>query len=74
MGGRTSHTAILAQALGLPGVVGLHDFSQRVRPGDPIVIDGESGDVVWLPSDDERKRLAKVLDVEPDELHFELRE
>jgi phosphotransferase system enzyme I (PtsI) len=56
MGGRTSHTAILAQALGLPGVVGLHDFSQRVRPGDPIVIDGESGDVVWLPSEDELKK------------------
>ena len=55
MGGRTSHTAILAQALGLPGVVGLHDFSQRVRPGDPVVIDGTTGDVVWLPSDHERK-------------------
>ena len=40
VGGRTSHTAILAQALSLPAVVGLHDLSSRIKAGDPIVLDG----------------------------------
>lgn len=46
MGGRTSHTAILAQALGLPAVVGLRDFSRRVRPDELLVLDGETGLIV----------------------------
>ena len=49
VGGRTSHTAILAQALSLPAVVGLHDISERVRPGDPIIVNGDLGEIVWLP-------------------------
>ncbi len=50
-GGRTSHTAILAHALSLPAVVGLHDVSRRVRAGDRIILDGESGRVIVAPSD-----------------------
>ena len=42
-GGPTSHTAILAQALSIPAVVGLHDASQRLRSGDTVVLDGERG-------------------------------
>jgi len=49
VGGRTSHTAILAQALSVPAVAGVHDLSQRVRDGDPIIIDGTSGEVRHLP-------------------------
>jgi len=49
VGGRTSHTAILAQALSLPAVVGLHDISERVRPGDPIIVNGDLGEIIWLP-------------------------
>jgi len=43
--GRTSHTAILAQALGIAAVVGLHDASQKIRTGDLLVLDGEEGTV-----------------------------
>ncbi|MEP7117217.1 MAG: phosphoenolpyruvate-utilizing N-terminal domain-containing protein, partial [Acidobacteriota bacterium] len=39
-GGRTHHTAILARSLEVPAVVGLRDFSRRVRPGTPVIIDG----------------------------------
>jgi phosphotransferase system enzyme I (PtsI) len=53
VGGPTSHTAILAQALGIPAVVGLHDISKTVRSGDPIVVDGDRGRVEVLPSDDQ---------------------
>lgn len=49
-GGRTSHTAILAQALCLPAVVGLHDFSQHVRAGDELIVDGDRGLVVLEPN------------------------
>lgn len=48
-GGRTSHTAILAQALSLPAVVGLHDLSERARTGDEIVVDGDHGIVELRP-------------------------
>jgi phosphotransferase system enzyme I (PtsI) len=50
VGGPTSHTAILAQALGIPAVVGLHDISRRVQSGDPVVVDGDAGRVEVLPS------------------------
>ena len=55
-GGRTSHTAILAQALGVPAVAGLRDMSQQARAGDPIYLDGHSGEVVLLPTKTERAR------------------
>ncbi len=57
MGGRTSHTAILAQALSLPAVVGLHDLSLNVRPGDLVAIDGEAGTVDLAPREDEVDRV-----------------
>lgn len=49
-GGLTSHSAIIARALGLPAVVGLHDVTRRVRSGDVIVIDGNAGDVILNPT------------------------
>ncbi len=49
-GGRTHHTAILARSLKVPAVVGLRDFSRRVRPGTPVIIDGGTGVVTVDPS------------------------
>ncbi|HUU33514.1 MAG TPA: phosphoenolpyruvate--protein phosphotransferase [Vicinamibacterales bacterium] len=49
-GGRTHHTAILARSLKVPAVVGLRDFSRRVRPGTPVIIDGTTGIVTVDPS------------------------
>ncbi len=48
-GGRTSHTAILAHALGIPAIVGLGDLSQRVESGDTVIIDGHRGLVIVDP-------------------------
>jgi phosphotransferase system enzyme I (PtsI) len=50
VGGKTSHTAILAQALSVPAVAGLRDISLQVRTGDQIILDGDSGEVRILPS------------------------
>jgi len=49
-GGPSSHTAIVAKALGIPAVVGLHDLSERVNSGDPLVVDGSRGVVVVNPT------------------------
>jgi len=50
LGGRTSHTAILANALDLPAVVGLHDFSALVKEGDLLLVDGAQGEILVNPT------------------------
>jgi phosphotransferase system enzyme I (PtsI) len=50
VGGRTSHTAILANALQIPAVVGLHDMSPTVMGGDLVVVDGGHGEVLLRPT------------------------
>jgi phosphotransferase system enzyme I (PtsI) len=49
LGGPTSHTAILAQAFGLPAVIGLGDVARNVRVGAIVVVDGDRGEVVVDP-------------------------
>ncbi len=51
-GGQTSHTAIVARALGLPAVVGLNDVTAEVAGGDTVIIDGNRGVVVIDPDAD----------------------
>jgi phosphotransferase system enzyme I (PtsI) len=51
VGSRTSHTAIMARSLSIPAVVGLKDISQRLQPGDQILLDGNNGIVVLNPND-----------------------
>ncbi len=50
-GGQTSHTAIVAKALGIPAVVGLNDVTAEVGAGDTIIIDGTRGMVVIDPDE-----------------------
>ncbi len=49
VGGRTSHTAIMARSLQIPAVVGAHDTSEWVRTGDQVIVDGGDGMVVIHP-------------------------
>ncbi len=51
-GGRTSHTAILARALGIPAVVGLERLSLKAADGDPVIVDGDKGVVILHPDDE----------------------
>lgn len=51
VGGRTSHTAIVARALGIPAVVGLGTLTTEVFGGDTVIIDGNSGIVIVRPDD-----------------------
>lgn len=50
VGGRTSHTAILARSLEIPAVVGLENISALARSRMPIIIDGGAGTVILNPS------------------------
>ncbi|MBP9699407.1 MAG: phosphoenolpyruvate--protein phosphotransferase, partial [Elusimicrobia bacterium] len=52
IGGRTSHTAILANSLEIPAVVGLHEITRHVRPGDMVILDGTTGTVILNPPPD----------------------
>jgi len=49
MGGKTSHTAIVAKAIGIPAVVGLEKLTSLVKTNDEIIIDGSSGVVIVNP-------------------------
>ena len=49
IGGRTSHTAIMAKSLGVPAVVGLKDATLRINNQDYIIVDGRKGLVILNP-------------------------
>jgi phosphotransferase system enzyme I (PtsI) len=53
VGGRTSHTAIVARAMGIPAVVGLGNITSEVSGGDTIIIDGTRGVVIVNPDADQ---------------------
>ena len=50
VGGRTSHTAIVARSMDIPAVVGAREASRLVRQDDWLIIDGDSGVVVVNPT------------------------
>jgi phosphotransferase system enzyme I (PtsI) len=50
VGGKTSHTAIVARSLDIPAVVGARTASQLIRQDDWIIIDGDAGVVIVDPS------------------------
>ncbi len=52
IGGKTSHTAIIARALEIPAVGGLEDISVSVTTGDHIIVDGLTGKVIINPGDE----------------------
>ncbi|AIQ46040.1 phosphoenolpyruvate-protein phosphotransferase [Paenibacillus sp. FSL R7-0273] len=53
IGGRTSHSAIMARSLEIPAVVGTKNVLSLVKAGDLVIIDGLSGDVLINPSEAE---------------------
>jgi phosphoenolpyruvate-protein phosphotransferase (PTS system enzyme I) len=51
LGGKTSHTAIVARSMEIPAVVGVRHASEMIRHGDWLVLDGEHGVVVVSPNE-----------------------
>ena len=58
-GGKTSHSAILARALEIPAVVGLSNLPEDISDNTDILLDGESGEVIILPTDAEKSDYEK---------------
>ena len=56
IGGKTSHTAIMAKSLEIPAVVGLQEAIVKIKTGDMLIVDGSMG-VVILDPDEETLRI-----------------
>jgi phosphotransferase system enzyme I (PtsI) len=52
IGGKTSHTAIMAKALEIPAVVGIEDVTIKIKAGDILIVDGSMGIVIVNPDED----------------------
>lgn len=53
IGGRTSHSAILARTLEIPAVVGTNEATRSIHHGDKVIVDGLEGHVIINPSEQE---------------------
>ncbi|MUK89194.1 phosphoenolpyruvate--protein phosphotransferase [Ornithinibacillus sp. L9] len=53
IGGRTSHSAIMARSLEIPAVVGTKEVTKTISQGDLVIVDGIDGNVIVNPSNDE---------------------
>jgi phosphotransferase system enzyme I (PtsI) len=65
VGGRTSHTAIMAQALEIPAVIGLESATSHIRDKDLLIVDGNSGIVIINPDD------AAIIEYQEKQLRYE---
>ena len=77
IGGRTSHSAIMARTLEIPAIVGLGNVTESVNDGDVVILDGLEGIMIVNPSEDiiaeyiakkesftaEQEELKKLIDV-----------
>ncbi len=59
IGGATSHMVLLARALNIPAIVGMHDASLLIHKDDDVILDGYSGTVVINPSKETRTKYEK---------------
>lgn len=64
IGGRTSHSAIMARSLEIPAVLGIGDITKKVKTGDLIAINGTTGEVYINPSKEVIKELEKKIEEE----------
>lgn len=60
LGSPTSHTAIMARALGIPAIVGLRDISVRVSAGDEVLLDGNKGVFILHPTREDLEQYGKI--------------
>ena len=53
-GSTTSHAIIIAKTRAIPSIVGVGNAIEKMADGDPVIIDGETGDILIRPTDEER--------------------
>ena len=61
LGGKTSHTSIIAQTLDMPALVGMTDVSTKVKGGEKAIIDGYEGLLIVDPSEEELSSYEKLI-------------
>ncbi len=62
IGGRTSHTSIMARSLELPAIVGTNNVTEKVKTGDFLILDALNNAVYVNPSQQEIQRLKTLQD------------
>jgi phosphotransferase system enzyme I (PtsI) len=68
LGGKTSHTGIIARALEIPAVVGLEVATRRINNDDLLIVDGTTGTVIIDPSEN------TLVEYEDRKTHYERRQ
>ena len=63
-GSGNSHVAILAEAMGIPTVMGVEDLPAELLDGKPLIIDGFAGQVIAYPREEETAYYRKIMDEE----------
>ena len=61
LGGKTSHTSIIAQTLDMPALVGMTDVSTKLKGGEKAIIDGHKGLLIVNPSDEEIRKYEELI-------------
>ena len=64
IGGRTSHTSIMARSLEIPAIVGTNNITSLVKNGDMLVLDAINNQVVINPTDDELNKFKAIRDAD----------
>lgn len=59
VGGRTSHSAILARALGIPAVLSIKDVMSKIENGKEVVVDGSEGIAILNPAEEVKTEYSK---------------
>lgn len=54
IGGRTSHSAIMARSLEIPAIVGTKEITAKVKAGDILAVNGIEGDVIINPTESQK--------------------
>ena len=60
IGGRTSHSAIMARSLEIPAIVGTKEITAKVKEGDILAVNGIEGDVLIDPTDEQKAEFEKA--------------
>lgn len=71
MGGKTSHSAIIARLLEIPAIVGLNDITSKLKSSEQVIVNGYTGEVIVNPSTDQiikYERLQQVDLIKKEEL------
>lgn len=60
IGGRTSHSAIMARSLEIPAIVGTKEITAKVKEGDMLAVNGIEGDVIVDPTAEQKAEFEKI--------------